>query len=162
MSSAFDVTPAPAAADGLDFEYDDSPQTERKFHCDAGTYNAVVKELKKFPKKDADGYDRLLLKVVLVDDGVKGIQASRFYDLGGQYAFVLEKAVEAFGITPEVTEVDGKKRKRLPLRENYTKIFGASCRVQVKPRQVGDRVFMDVERIFTAAPAASDSADIPF
>lgn len=100
---------------------------------------------------------RLKLEVTLVGDGVKGIRATRFFDLSGEFAWTLGKAVEAFGVKPEKNE-DGTST--LKLKQNYHRIVSAPCVAQVKPRDWNGKTFMD---IVTLKPAAKSSdSDVPF
>lgn len=149
MSDAFSISPVPSAAEGFDIKV--APQQERKFSCEEGTYNGIVTKFDKFEKPGKPM--RILMEVTLLQDGVKGIRATRYFDTqptadGRDFTWMLTNAVKAFGIVP----VDGV----LPLRENLGKIKGAQCRVLVRPREFNSKVYMDIVQVM--APAESEPA----
>jgi hypothetical protein len=164
MSSAFDVSPVPPQAEGLDIDLDPNTTT-RKYDCAEGTYPAIVTKLEKVQKEGKE--PRIKVEVTLTAQEVKGIKATRFYDISGEYAWLLEKAVEVFGVKKEQTGTtpDGKPMYTLPLKANYFKIVAQPCMATVKPRTYvnnagQDRVAMDIVQL--AAAPKQDTDEVPF
>ena len=143
MSTAFDIVPVPAEAEGLDVPFDPATQggSGKKFSCDEGTYNGIVTKLAKF-QKDPTKPPRLQFEVTLTDEAVKGIRASRFYDLVGDFVWATALMAKAFGVEP----INGT----LPLKEKYHSIVAQPCRVKVAPREFNGKTFMDVKEVFPA------------
>jgi hypothetical protein len=164
MSSAFDVTPVPAEAEGLDIDLDPNASSGRKYDCDEGEYPAIVTKLEKVQKEGKE--PRIKIEVTLTAQAVKGIRATRFYDVSGNFAWLLEKAVEAFGVKKEQTGTtpDGKPIYTLPLKSNYYNIVTKPCLATVKPRTYTnnagqERVAMDIVQL---APAPKPESGSPF
>ncbi len=159
MSSAFDISPVPPEAEDLNIDLDEETTKGPKYDCAEDTYPAVVTAIQKIQKEGKA--PRLKLEVRLTAPAVKGIKASRFYDLSGKYQFLLVKAAAVFGVTP-VKDADGKET--LPLKDNYYKIMGAECMAHVKPREFTrddgkTMVFMDIVEL---KPKEAAGSDVPF
>lgn len=146
MSDAFDIVPVPPEAEGLDMPFDPDAQPKKKYSCADGTYNGIVTKMEKATVKPGNEgkTPRLQFEVTLTDEAVKGIRCSRFCDLAGDFAWVIVKMVEAFGVKP----VNGI----LPLKEKYHSIVAQPCRVKVKARTVGDRTYMDILEVLPPTP----------
>ncbi len=150
MSSVFDTAPVSEEAESLDVILDSSNTTDRpkrKFHCEAGTYRAVISGLKPFLKNPEK--PKVIVEVTLTDPEVAGIRASRFFDLSGKFTWMIEKMALDFGI-PKVK--NDKGQDVLPLTANKNKLLGAACIVEVAPRQYftqsgEERVNMDFNTI---------------
>lgn len=157
VDSAFSIVPVPPEAEGLDAPYTPS---DKKFSCDEGIYEAVVTAMLKVPAKpykdkqgiDQPGKDKVKFEVVLTQDAVKGIKASRNYDLTGDFQFILEKTAAAFGVSPN------KETKVLPLASNYHNIVAKPCRAKVKPREFNGKTFMEIVEILPALAKANSEA----
>jgi hypothetical protein len=165
MSSAFDINPVPAFAEGLDITLSpDATESKnkggRKFFCEEGTYDAIVTKMEPYVKEGKP--TKIRFEVTLVEDGVKDIKATRFFDTTGSFAWTLVAAVKAFGVVP-VKGPDGTET--LPLKQNFHKIVGAECKAEVKPRKYvnnngEERTSMDLQKLFPATK--KEDSSIPF